>query len=186
MPEILLLPAAFLPFHPGRSGRRWATSTTRCGTACWAGTSPTTAWAILTGWAFSLITLRKRQPGHGGQVPQGLRGKAAVPERGPVCPEPLPLVSRTEDIINRGGGNVLIRVYNSLPDESIDYESEVTVHTDGRTYTVPAGTRIRLTPGESIHVQAVPVPRLHGGRGQRPGAAGGGQPVQRRQHRQPV
>ena len=27
------------------------------------------------------------------------------------------------------------------------------MHTDGRTYTVPAGTQIRLTPGESIHVQ---------------------------------
>lgn len=25
---------------------------------------------------------------------------------------------KTEDIINRGGGNVLIRVYNSLPDEA--------------------------------------------------------------------
>ena len=57
---------------------------------------------------------------------------------------------KTEDIINRGGGNVLIRVYNSHPDESIDYKSDVTVHTDGRTYTVPAGTQIRLTPGESI------------------------------------
>lgn len=60
---------------------------------------------------------------------------------------------KTEDIINRGGGNVLIRVYNSHPDESIDYESDVTVHTDGRTYTVPAGTQIRLTPGESIYIQ---------------------------------
>ena len=60
--------------------------------------------------------------------------------------------SKMEDIINRGGGNVLIRVYNSKPDESIDYESAVTVHTDGRTYTVPAGTQIRLTPGESIFV----------------------------------
>ena len=59
----------------------------------------------------------------------------------------------TEDIINRGGGNVLIRVYNSLPNEEIDYESDVTVHTDGRTYTVPAGTQVRLTPGESIHIQ---------------------------------
>ena len=60
---------------------------------------------------------------------------------------------KTEDIINRGGGNVLIRVYNSLPDEEIDYESDVTVHMDGRTYTVPAGTQVRLTPGESIHIQ---------------------------------
>ena len=60
---------------------------------------------------------------------------------------------KTEDIINRGGGNILIRVYNSLPDESIDKESDVTVHCDGRTYTVPAGTQIKLTPGESIHIQ---------------------------------
>ena len=60
---------------------------------------------------------------------------------------------KTEDIINRGGGNILIRVYNSLPDESIDKESDVTVHCDGRTYTVPAGTQVKLTPGESIHIQ---------------------------------
>jgi ABC-type sugar transport system, auxiliary component len=59
---------------------------------------------------------------------------------------------KTEDIINRGGGNVLIRVYNAHPDESIDRESDVTVHTDGRAYTVPAGTQIRLKPGESIHI----------------------------------
>ena len=60
---------------------------------------------------------------------------------------------KQEDIINRGGGNILIRVYNSLPDESIDKESDVTVHCDGRTYTVPAGTQVKLTPGESIHIQ---------------------------------
>lgn len=59
---------------------------------------------------------------------------------------------KTEDIINRGGGNVLITVYNSKPDESIDYESDVTVTTDGHTYTVPAGSKIRLTPGESIFI----------------------------------
>ena len=59
---------------------------------------------------------------------------------------------KTEDIINRGGGNALIRVYNSLPNEEIDYISDVTIHSDGRTYTVPAGTQIRLTPGESIFI----------------------------------
>ena len=59
---------------------------------------------------------------------------------------------KTEDIINRGGGNVLIRVYNRLPNEEIDYESDVEVHTDGKSYTVPAGTQIRLKPGESIFV----------------------------------
>jgi len=59
---------------------------------------------------------------------------------------------KTEDIINRGGGTLLIRVYNAHDDESVDYESDVTVHTDGREYTVPAGTQIRLTPGESIYI----------------------------------
>ena len=59
---------------------------------------------------------------------------------------------KQEDIINRGGGNVLLRVYNSLPNEEIDYESDVTIYSDGRTYTVPAGTQIRLTPGESLTV----------------------------------
>jgi len=60
---------------------------------------------------------------------------------------------KTEDIINRGGGNILIKVYNSLPNDEIDYESDVMVHTDGRTYQVKAGSVIRLTPGESIHIQ---------------------------------
>lgn len=59
---------------------------------------------------------------------------------------------KTEDIINRGGGNVLIRVYNSLPDERVDTESDVTVHMDGRAMVVPAGTQLRLTPGESIWI----------------------------------
>ncbi len=48
---------------------------------------------------------------------------------------------------------MLIRVFNSLPDESVDHENDVTVHMDGRTFTVPAGTQLKLTPGESIHIQ---------------------------------
>ena len=59
---------------------------------------------------------------------------------------------KTEDIINRGGGNILIRVYNSLPDEGIDSVSDVRVRTDGVERTVPAGTQLRLTPGESITI----------------------------------
>ena len=60
--------------------------------------------------------------------------------------------SKMEDIINRGGGNVLIRVYNSTPDEELDKESEVHVHVDGREMVVPAGSQVRLTPGESITI----------------------------------
>ncbi len=60
--------------------------------------------------------------------------------------------AKMEDIINRGGGNVLIRVYNSMPDEDLDRECPVTVHLDGREVTVPAGTQVRLCPGESISI----------------------------------
>ncbi|MDD3920009.1 MAG: D-lyxose/D-mannose family sugar isomerase [Eubacteriales bacterium] len=60
---------------------------------------------------------------------------------------------KMEDIINRGGGNLLIRVYNSLPDEEVDKVSDVTVHLDGVTTVVPAGTQVRLQPGMSIAIQ---------------------------------
>lgn len=59
--------------------------------------------------------------------------------------------NKMEDIINRGGGNVLITVYNSTDDGKFA-DSDVTVHSDGRCYQVPAGTEVRLTPGESITI----------------------------------
>lgn len=59
--------------------------------------------------------------------------------------------SKMEDIINRGGGHLLIRVYNSTADDQLD-TTDVKICSDGRTYFVPAGTQIRLTPGESISI----------------------------------
>lgn len=58
--------------------------------------------------------------------------------------------NKMEDIINRGGGNLLVQVYNSTEDEKLDETTPVTISTDGRNYTAPAGTIVRLTPGESI------------------------------------
>lgn len=59
--------------------------------------------------------------------------------------------NKMEDIINRGGGSVLIRVYNSNPDGSFA-DTEVMILSDGREYYVPAGTQVRLNPGESITI----------------------------------
>lgn len=64
--------------------------------------------------------------------------------------------SKMEDIINRGGGNLLIRVYQSTADDRFD-TADVNVSCDGRYYDVPAGTQVRLTPGESISID----PRLY-------------------------
>jgi D-lyxose ketol-isomerase len=57
--------------------------------------------------------------------------------------------SKMEDIINRGGGNLMVQLYNSTSDEQLD-DTPVTVSVDGRSMTLPAGSIIRVTPGESI------------------------------------
>lgn len=57
--------------------------------------------------------------------------------------------SKSEDIINRGGGIMVLHVYNDAGDGSRSAE-DVVVNSDGRSYTVPAGTGVELRPGESI------------------------------------
>ena len=58
--------------------------------------------------------------------------------------------SKAEDIINRGGGNLAIQLFNSTADELLDVESNVHVSMDGVSHTLPPGSVVRLTPGESI------------------------------------
>lgn len=59
--------------------------------------------------------------------------------------------SKMEDIINRGGNDVYITVYNGAEDGT-RLDTDVTVNTDGREFVVPSGTKIRLQPGESITI----------------------------------
>lgn len=56
---------------------------------------------------------------------------------------------KMEDIINRGGGELCIELYNSTEDEQLA-DTPVMAYVDGRRFTVPAGTVLRLKPGESI------------------------------------
>lgn len=59
---------------------------------------------------------------------------------------------KTEDIIVRGGGELRIRVFNSLPDGSVDREGDVKVILDGIEKTVPAGTDVDIPRGCSMTV----------------------------------
>src|SRR5512137_281463 len=59
---------------------------------------------------------------------------------------------KTEDIINRGGGNLVIQLYNATPDERLS-DTDVVVSVDGVRRTVPAGRKVILTPGESITLE---------------------------------
>ena len=105
---------------------------------------------------FSLITLRNGNYGKQRTYPKTYAEKLIYLMEGQHSPNHFHW-NKMEDIINRNGGTLLIRVFNSLPDESIDKVSDVTVHLDGRAVTVPAGAQVRLIPGMSISIQ----PRLY-------------------------
>ncbi len=57
--------------------------------------------------------------------------------------------TKMEDIINRGGGKLVIELYNSTPEDGLA-DTPVTVSVDGILHTVPPGGKIVLAPGESI------------------------------------
>ncbi len=57
---------------------------------------------------------------------------------------------KMEDIINRGGGDLVIQLWNSTADESLDLVSDVVVSVDSVKVKVKAGGTITLTPGESV------------------------------------
>ena len=100
---------------------------------------------------FSLITIRNGNRNMADKYPKVYAEKLLYLKEEQYSPNHFHWY-KTEDIINRGGGNVLIRVYNSLPDEEMDRVNDVHVHVDGREMVVPAGTQVRLTPGESISI----------------------------------
>lgn len=56
---------------------------------------------------------------------------------------------KCEDIINRGGGRLVIQLYNSTTDDKLD-DSDVMISMDGVRYTIKAGDTVELKPGESI------------------------------------
>ncbi|MFB2551954.1 D-lyxose/D-mannose family sugar isomerase [Ensifer soli] len=56
---------------------------------------------------------------------------------------------KAEDIINRGGGTLVLELYGDT-DGACDRSKGVTVATDGIVRTIAPGERLRLAPGESV------------------------------------
>lgn len=75
--------------------------------------------------------------------------KIMLVEQGQVTPYHFHW-SKMEDIINRGGGKLLIKLYNSTPDEDLDDKSAVVVSIDSTQHQLAAGSIVKLSPGESI------------------------------------
>ena len=101
---------------------------------------------------FSLITIRNGNLKMQDKYKKTYAEKLLYLKEGQYAPNHFHW-SKMEDIINKGGGNLLIRVYNSTKDEELDKVNDVHVHLDGREVVVKAGTQVRLTPGESISIQ---------------------------------
>jgi D-lyxose ketol-isomerase len=72
--------------------------------------------------------------------------------------------SKMEDIIDRGGGNLVLELYRSAKDESLSVE-DVAVRVDGELRRVEAGGKIVLEPGQSICLEQGTYHRFYGEEG---------------------
>ncbi len=57
---------------------------------------------------------------------------------------------KAEDIINKGGGRLVLELFAPNADGSIDRTGGVTVLVDGQMVNLPAGGLLKLDPGESV------------------------------------
>lgn len=69
--------------------------------------------------------------------------------------------SKMEDIINRGGGNLVMELFSSDEKEGISNKN-ITIKVDGVIRTVPSGEKIILEPGESICLEQGVYHRFYG------------------------
>jgi len=58
--------------------------------------------------------------------------------------------NKMEDIINRGGGDVVFHLYNATKGDEVLDTTDVEINKDGRKYFVKAGEDVVLKPGESM------------------------------------
>jgi len=99
----------------------------------------------------ALLTLRNGNQQLAQQYPKPYAEKLLYLREGQYSPMHFHWF-KMEDIINRGGGRVMIQVFGSTEDELLDRESPVWVSMDGQRVQVPAGTVLILEPGQSITI----------------------------------
>ncbi len=100
----------------------------------------------------TLFTLRNGLPKH-----KDLRYQKPYAEKFLIEPEgqrsPIHYhLSKREDIINRGGGNVIVCLHSIGEDGLPSRAGTITASVDGTLRTLNAGDEIRLLPGESVSI----------------------------------
>lgn len=70
-----------------------------------------------------------------------------------VCPLHY-LHSRDIDLLNRGGGDLVVQLHYPDAEDGVDVERRVPVLVNGIVYNIKAGGIVRLVPGDSITIAA--------------------------------
>jgi D-lyxose ketol-isomerase len=96
----------------------------------------------------ALITIRNGNYHMKDKYPKVYAEKIMMIQEGQVSPMHFHW-NKMEDIINRGGGNIVFKLYNATKDEQLA-DTDVNIFQDGRKYTVKAGQEITLYPGQSL------------------------------------
>ncbi len=99
---------------------------------------------------FALLTIRNGNQKMQGKYPKPYAEKLLMLYSGQTAPMHYHW-SKMEDIINRGGNDVYITVYNGDKDGA-KLNTNVTVCCDGKKEVVSAGSKICLKPGDSITI----------------------------------
>lgn len=95
-----------------------------------------------------LVTIRNGNSGNP-RYEKPYAEKLLISRENQVCPMHFHR-KKMEDIINRGGGVLMMQLYNSAEDGTLDGKGEVTVVSDGVALRLPAGTILELAPGQSV------------------------------------
>ena len=101
-------------------------------------------------YGFSLFTIRNGNVKDPQRYPKPYAEKVLMLYPGQFAPTHYHW-NKMEDIINRGGNDIYITVWNGN-EENQKLDTDVTVSCDGVLKTVQAGGRILLHPGESITI----------------------------------
>ena len=102
-----------------------------------------------------LFTVRNGVPGKDGKLGKSYAEKIMVVRDKQETPTHFHF-QKMEDIINRGGGDLVIQLWNASDSEGLA-QTEVQASVDGVVRRVPAGGKLSLKPGESITLP----PRLY-------------------------
>lgn len=110
-----------------------------------------------------LFTIRNGNYGRPKDYPKGYAEKIMIVKENQVCPMHFHWKKR-EDIINRGGGNLVLDLYLADKNEKLSDES-FSVSIDGVQRPCKAGEKVILTPGESICLEPFIYHKFYGEEG---------------------